>query len=58
MCGAECCVVQNLKDNDEGEAGGQDGPELFGQFIWSVGPGRLSVVLVSEERGKDLTSFI
>lgn len=42
------CVVANLKDNNESKAGCQNGPELLGQFIWCAGPGRLSVVFISE----------
>lgn len=50
------CVLSNLKDNNEGEADCQNGPELLRQFIWCVGPGRLSVVLIPEERKKKLNS--
>lgn len=39
-------VVTDLKDDDEGQPGSQDMPELQGEFIWNWAPGRCSVVSV------------
>lgn len=44
-----------LENDNKGEANGQHSPELFGDFIWRVGPRRFSVVLISSEKREHLT---